>query len=243
MHRAAAPSGAIVALLFTLPAAAAPKHTAVARPPAPQPQARHILLPIESPPAAWLAGLPEGQRPAKEAKLAAAVPVGPLAPITALRFSPDGRWLLAGCDGHVVVWDARSGAAAGELPRIEGMVHTIAFSPDGKSLAVGGGTPTVEGRVALFDAADLTKPPVAVLTGHHDVVYRVAFNRDGKQLATASLDRTAVVWDLGTRKPVATLAGHSDAVDAVAFTRDGAGVLTGSMDHAARLWSIKTAKT
>jgi len=131
-------------LLLALPASAAPKPAAPPKPPALARKPIDVVLPIAAPPAAWLSDLPEADRPPKDAKLAAALSVGPLAPITSVRFSPDGRWLLAASDGRVVVWDARSGAAAGELPGIRGMVHTLAFSPDGKWLATGGGTPTVE---------------------------------------------------------------------------------------------------
>ena len=67
----------------------------------------------------------------------------------------------------------------------------MAFSPDGRWVASGGGDNTVK----LWDAEAGGKP-VRTFRGHTSVVRRVAFSPDGKQLASASLDKTVKVWDL-----------------------------------------------
>jgi WD40 repeat protein/energy-coupling factor transporter ATP-binding protein EcfA2 len=75
--------------------------------------------------------------------------------------------------------------------------------------------------------------------GHTDTVTGVAFSPDGKLLATASRDRAARLWEVGSGRPHGRpLTGHTDAVDGVAFSPDGRLLATSSADGAARLWEV-----
>ena len=66
-------------------------------------------------------------------------------------------------------------------------VNSVAFSPDGRTLASGGGR-----EIRLWDVVtDTHKRP---LTGHIDDVYSVAFSSDGNTLASGSLDGTVRLW-------------------------------------------------
>jgi WD40 repeat protein len=87
-----------------------------------------------------------------------------------------------------------------------------------------------------------TSPHPAKLSSfaaHADSVQAVSFSPDGHLLATAAIDHTARLWDIGDpRSPVqlANFAGHSDSVWSVAFTPDGHRLATGSADHSVRFW-------
>jgi WD40 repeat protein len=63
----------------------------------------------------------------------------------------------------------------------------------------------------------------------------VAFSPDGKRLATASLDKTAKVWDVSSGQESLTLTGHTDGLRGVSFSPDGKRLATASADGTVRV--------
>jgi WD40 repeat protein len=78
--------------------------------------------------------------------------------------------------------------------------------------------------------------------GHTAELACVAFSPDGKQLATASFDKTVRLWEAANGKPVRTLAGHQDLVLSVAYRGDGKQLASASSDKTARLWDPANGK-
>lgn len=172
--------------------------------------------------------------------LSITLPVGPLPPVAAVAFSPDGTRLAAGIYGRVTIWDLFTARPTKTLTNILGAVNDLKFSPDGKLLAVAGGQPSARGDLRLFDTTDWKL--VGSFGGHLDTVSCVAFSPDSSKLASASFDRTVRLWDVKTGKVLHTFTGHSDFVYSVAFAPSGEWYATTSKDRTGRMVNASTGK-
>ncbi|MEG4114295.1 MULTISPECIES: serine/threonine-protein kinase [unclassified Microcoleus] len=111
-------------------------------------------------------------------------------------------------------------------------VTSVAFSPDGATLASGSEDKTIE----MWKLE--TGKRWYTLTGHSDWVTCVAFSPDGATLASGGRDKTIQIWDLNKGKWWYALRGHEDRVYAVAFSRDGQVLASGSRDKTVQLWNL-----
>src|SRR6266851_72081 len=162
-------------------------------------------------------------------------------------FSPDGRSVAAvggsqESPGKLVVWDLPGNKIKLQHEEPKG-IRSLAFSPDGKILALA----LYDGKIKMLEAS--TGKEQQVLPGHTNGVNCVAFSPDGQTLASASLDQTAKLWDLKTGKEKMTLKGHTEYVLCVAFSPDGQtlGTCSGTSAHPqtggnAKLWDVTTGK-
>ena len=73
--------------------------------------------------------------------------------VESLAYSPDGKTLASGAFQEVLVWDAQTGAIRQRLTGFADRVVALDFSHDGKLLATGGGAPTADGEIKIFDVA------------------------------------------------------------------------------------------
>ena len=122
----------------------------------------------------------------------------------------------------------------GVLRGHESGVSSVAFSPNGQTLASGSADQTIR----LWNLAQPTAEPT-VLRGHEWRVLSVAFSPDGQTLASASDDQTIRLWNLiqPTAEPT-VLRGHEASVNSVAFSPDGQTLASGSSDQTIRLWNF-----
>lgn len=102
-------------------------------------------------------------------------------------------------------------------------VRSIAFSPDGKTLASG----NLDKTIRLWDVAT-GKQIGHPLTGHKNGVSSIAFSPNGKILASGSWDSTVILWDTSTGEPIGQpLVRHKGHIYSVAFSPDGKTLASG----------------
>jgi dipeptidyl aminopeptidase/acylaminoacyl peptidase len=178
------------------------------------------------------------------ALLAIPAVAAPPAPVTAVAYHPNGKILVAGTRGDVAVMDVAKNDVVAHLGGQTARVTAVAFSRDGKRLAVASGEPAKSGVVRLYAVDEKTAKfePKGELTGAKDVQYALDFAPDHKTLATAGYDRIIRLWDTDSRQVVRELKDHSDTVYGVAFSPDGKLLASGSADRAVKLWDPATGK-
>lgn len=149
--------------------------------------------------------------------------------IESLAYSPDGR-IIASAGKSVQLWETVSGKLLKELTEHGGVAHCVAFSPDGKSLAYG----TSEGLIHLVDSE--TYKTRAIPKAHRHPVSALAFNTNGKLLASASRPEVPMesgefkAWDPATGQELASQTGHKAAITGLALSADGHIAVTAGLD-------------
>ncbi len=183
------------------------------------------------------------------------------APVLAVAFSPDGRTLATGTamvgrlggnplrrifwisrgerDGEVKLWDMESATERLVLAGRTGGVLSLAFSPDGETVAAG----AWDRRVTLWNA---TTGEVERTLEHDSYVWSVAFSPDGLKLASAGGKWDGLpevrLWNVKTGALERSFAGHRSGVTGVAFSPDGMRLATSSWDRTARIWDLATGR-
>ncbi len=177
---------------------------------------------------------------AKGGALSLSLPVGPLPAVSAVAFRGDSRLLAVGTYGQVIFWDLHDGAPAGAIKEIPGGVHSLAFSRDGRRLALGAGLPARSGVVRIYTVPDGTL--IRDFSGHDDAVFAVAIRPDGAQLASASFDQTVRFWNLSQGTADGVFRGHSDFVHSLSYTADGRSLLSAGKDRTIKRINSRTFK-
>ena len=110
-------------------------------------------------------------------------------------------------------------------------VWSVAYSPDGQTIASGSRDDTIR----IWDAN--TGEHLQTLQGDTDWVNSVEYSPDGQTIASGCGDNTIRIWDANTGAHIRTLQGHTDWIMSVAYSPDGQTIASGSQDATIRIWA------
>ncbi|WP_055555442.1 AAA family ATPase [Streptomyces sp. NBRC 110028] len=158
----------------------------------------------------------------------------------ALAWHPDGRHLTASTREALYVWDARDARHPRRVARVpvrDGRVFAAAFSPDGRTLAVG----SEHGRVWFWDLRDPRRPVRTVAAGSRrgKPVEAIAFQPGGKVMATAVGDGSVQLWNTaGAHRPKPGAVIRDARVLSLAFSPDGRRLAGGGVSGEVAVWKV-----
>lgn len=156
-------------------------------------------------------------------------------PILALAFRPDGVELAASGYHEVTFWNPDNGELLRRVKNLPERIQAIAFSPDGRYMAVAGGSPARSGEAVLVDLN--TGVVKRVLARASDVFLAICFSPDAKTIAVGGADNAIRILDWATGKQEQFIQQHADWVMGLSFSPDGSRVASASRDRTARIYT------
>ena len=147
-----------------------------------------------------------------------------------LAFTPDGKILASASeDTTIKIWHVESGRRLDTRGEPLKEQYAVAISPDGRYIAAGG----ADNRVRLWRLVSRERPQINPLLharyAHEGAITRLRFSRDGRQLVSASLDRSVKVWHTDSLKQLQVFANQSDVAEALAVSSSNE-IAVGRMD-------------
>jgi predicted deacylase len=137
-----------------------------------------------------------------------------------------------GEDSTVRLWRASDGQLLQTLQGHKDKVWSVAFSPDGHTLA----STSRDATVRLWSVPD--GAPVRTLESQAGSVHSVAFSQDGALLAAGCVDGTVKLWQVSDGALRRDIKGHTGRVNSLAFSPDGKWLFSASVDKTIRIEAV-----
>jgi WD40 repeat protein len=158
--------------------------------------------------------------------------------ITSIQYSPDGSLLAVAGYHEVLLHKADGSALVGRLIGISERVNSLAFSPDGKTLAVTAGNPGRFGEIQFWSVAKKELKLSVPMT--FDTVNGVSWSPDGTKVAFGCNDNTVRAIDANSGEQVLFQGAHNDWVLGTTFSLDGTYLVSVGRDRSMKLTEVAT---
>ncbi len=159
-------------------------------------------------------------------------------PLPSIDVSPTDDLLAVAGFHEVVLLSASSGEMKGRLVGLSPRINSVRFSPDGKRLAVVGGTPAVSGEVQIWDVASQQLELSLPVT--YDTLTGASWSPDGSKLAFGASDNVVRAINSETGQQVLYQGAHEDWVRDTVFTENGTHLVSVARDMSCKLTEVET---
>ncbi len=158
--------------------------------------------------------------------------------ISALDYSPDGKWLA--CSGYheVFLIDAAARQVQRRLIGLSSRIEAVRFSPDGTRLAVAGGDPGLFGEIQVWKVS--TGELLLSKTISHDTLFGISWSPDGTRLAFGSTDTNLRAIDATTGQQILFQGAHEDWIRDTVWSVDGSRLVSVGRDMTCKLTEVTT---
>ncbi|HEY3393452.1 MAG TPA: protein kinase [Lacipirellulaceae bacterium] len=166
---------------------------------------------------------------------------GQTAAITQLRFTSDGKRLVAGSGhqtqrkGELIIWDVEREQILNRIRAGGSAINGLAVSHDDRLIAICG----ADGQIHVWDSDSAEQ--IRTMGQLGEVYYSVAFSDDGKLLAAGG-DSSVAIFDVESGSVVWRKFDHSGAVKDVSFASQNR-LISCSLDGSARLWDVASGES
>lgn len=177
---------------------------------------------------------------------------------SAVAFSPDGKYIMAGIGGVIKVYPVNDKNEAAVIKAHSAPIMSIAAGEKSKFIVSG----AMDGKIAIsemdpeswkknpgipepFRRGNMIKKPekpVTDFTAHEKGVRSTAIFPDGKKIISCGSDKNVKIWDLMSGRLIKTLEGHTDIVYTAVVSNDSVYAVSASRDQSVRIWHIRTGR-
>lgn len=158
--------------------------------------------------------------------------------VTSLEYSPDGSMIAVAGYHEVLVHKSDGSGIVARLVGLAERIQKLAWTPDGKKIAVTGGSPARMGEIQIWDVAAKKLELSKSLT--YDTIYGASWSPDGKQLAFGCGDNAVRAIDAATGKETLFMGSHSDWVLDTVWGVDGKHIVSCGRDMSVKLTEVAT---
>ncbi len=159
-------------------------------------------------------------------------------PLSSIDVSPVADLIAVAGFHEVVLLHSKSGEVQSRLVGLSPRINSVRFSPDGKRLAVVGGTPAVSGEVQIWDVESQELKLSLPVT--YDALSGASWSPDGTKLAFGGADNVIRAINAESGEQVLYQGAHEDWVRDTVFTEDGTHLVSVARDMSCKLTEVET---
>jgi WD40 repeat protein len=158
--------------------------------------------------------------------------------LKSVEYSPSGDLIAVSGYHEVLLHKADGSGLAGRLVGQSERIESARFSPDGKLLAISGGSPGRFGELQIWDV-EKRQMKLSLMLGY-DTCYGASWSPNGKMVAVGLPDNTTRAFDVETSKQVLFSGAHNDWVLDTTFSVNSDHVISVSRDMSMKLVEVAT---